>query len=371
MSEPPTVAVVFRGDADLRRSATPANTRLAPVFTALAQGGLSAVPAVYSDEWAGEVRDQLLAARGVLVWVDPVAGDGDRSVLDGILREVSDAGVWVAAHPEVIAKMGTKEVLYTTKDLGWGADTHLYRTYEEFERAFPPRLGAYGIRVLKAHRGNAGTGVWKVMVPGGRPGARTPQADDLVLVQHALVRDETVEEVTLGGFMAGRAPAFSAYGGTGRLVDQAFCRRIDQGIVRCYVVRDRVVGFARQYPRGLSPEERAAEGFDPDRAPPAEQIMGLPSRKVMYGPEEPAFQVLRNRLEEEWLPAMQRRLEIGTDQLPALWDADFLFGPETADGADTYVLCEINASSVMPFPAETLPALVGATQAALDRSVGG
>jgi hypothetical protein len=40
-----------------------------------------------------------------------------------------------------------------------------------------------------------------------------------------------------------------------------------------------------------------------------------------------------------------------------LWDADFLYGPRTASGDDTYVLCEINVSSVIPFP-EQAPAAV-------------
>ena len=36
--------------------------------------------------------------------------------------------------------------------------------------------------------------------------------------------------------------------------------------------------------------------------------------------------------------------------LPIIWDADFLYGPRSAAGEDTYVLCEINVSSVMPIP---------------------
>jgi hypothetical protein len=36
--------------------------------------------------------------------------------------------------------------------------------------------------------------------------------------------------------------------------------------------------------------------------------------------------------------------------LPIIWDADFLYGPRDAAGQDTYVLCEINVSSVFPFP---------------------
>ena len=36
--------------------------------------------------------------------------------------------------------------------------------------------------------------------------------------------------------------------------------------------------------------------------------------------------------------------------LPIIWDADFLYGPRSDSGEDTYVLCEINVSSVIPLP---------------------
>ena len=38
--------------------------------------------------------------------------------------------------------------------------------------------------------------------------------------------------------------------------------------------------------------------------------------------------------------------------MPVIWDADFLYGPKTAAGEDTYVLCEINVSAVLPIPEE-------------------
>jgi uncharacterized protein DUF6815 len=62
------------------------------------------------------------------------------------------------------------------------------------------------------------------------------------------------------------------------------------------------------------------------------------------------FQSLKRQLELEWLPAVQRLLGIDTLQLPVLWDCDFLLGPRNDAGEDTYVLCEINVSSVSPFP---------------------
>jgi len=40
-----------------------------------------------------------------------------------------------------------------------------------------------------------------------------------------------------------------------------------------------------------------------------------------------------------------------------LWDADFFYGPKDAEGADTYVLCEINVYSVYPFPDAALAPL--------------
>ena len=357
---------MFRGDAALRASATVDNTRLAPVFAALRKQGLSARPVVYSDAWASQARDELLGVDAVLVWVDPVSGEGERTTLDTILREAAQAGVWVGSHPDVIAKMGTKEVLYSTRELGWGSDTHLYATPAEFRRQFPARLAADGIRVLKPSRGNAGIGVWKVILGDGRGGAVVPGPDNPVRVQHALVRDETTEQTTLAEAMSRAETAFAAYAGTGRLVDQVFSRRIDSGIVRAYLVGDRLVGYARQYPKGLSPDEQAANS--PGPAPAVETIMGLPSHKTMYPPDEPAFARLRDLLEHEWVPGMQKILDIDTTSLPVLWDADFLFGPKTPDGEDTYVLCEINASSVMPFPPEAPAELARATREGVGRN---
>jgi hypothetical protein len=43
--------------------------------------------------------------------------------------------------------------------------------------------------------------------------------------------------------------------------------------------------------------------------------------------------------------------------LPIIWDADFLYGPRTATGEDTYVLCEINVSSCFAIPDQAPAAL--------------
>ena len=38
--------------------------------------------------------------------------------------------------------------------------------------------------------------------------------------------------------------------------------------------------------------------------------------------------------------------------LPMIWDADFMLGTPGADGTERYVFGEINASSVFPIPDE-------------------
>ena len=62
------VAVLWRGDPRTRSEATPQNNRYRGVFDALAALGIEAEPAVYDDALADEVRAQLLACDGVLVW---------------------------------------------------------------------------------------------------------------------------------------------------------------------------------------------------------------------------------------------------------------------------------------------------------------
>ena len=57
-------------------------------------------------------------------------------------------------------------------------------------------------------------------------------------------------------------------------------------------------------------------------------------------------------MEDEWTPQLTSLLDIARDDLPAIWDADFMLGPAQADGSDSYVLGEINVSSVHPYPSE-------------------
>src|SRR5579885_3868041 len=69
---PYKIAILWRGDAETRRTATSANNRYHRIFEELAALGLEPEPAIYDEAFEREVESQLLAADGVLVWVDPL-----------------------------------------------------------------------------------------------------------------------------------------------------------------------------------------------------------------------------------------------------------------------------------------------------------
>src|SRR5258706_11395488 len=156
------VAILYYGDRESRKNAAPEKSRFLKVFQALTALGIRAEPAVYHDDFCAEVRDQLMRVDGVLVWVNPIEGGRDRSALDAMLREVAAAGGFVSAHPDIILKLGTKEVLYRTQGIGWGCEAHLYSSMDQLRRELPSRLATGQVRVLKQCRGSGGNGVWKV-----------------------------------------------------------------------------------------------------------------------------------------------------------------------------------------------------------------
>jgi glutathione synthase/RimK-type ligase-like ATP-grasp enzyme len=342
----PRIALLWHQVEDASKAR---RSRLDGVFRALKALGAVAEAVVYADEVAAITRERVLETDGVLVWVNPITAGRDRSILDAVLRDVAAAGVWVSAHPDVVSTLGTKEVLYRTRSLGWGSNVRLYDDVASLRDELPSRLLS-GPVVLKRARGNGGLGVWKVEVAGsGTP----PSLASIVHVQHAY--DGVTEETNLDSYIE----SFTAYlEGGGRLVEQPFLPRAVEGMVRCYLSGPAVAGFAEHVPRGfLSPGSVSDEAGD---AP------ALGFEKRMHGRDAASLQGLREVLESDWIPAMQRLLGLDERSLPAVWDADLLRGSKTPGGEDTWVLCEINASCVSPFPDEAAEAIARWTYARIQ-----
>lgn len=283
------------------------------------------------------------SGRGALRLVGGALESGrTREKFDRLLRDVAATGAktgpWVSAHPDVILKMGVKEVLYRTRDLGWGTDTRLYRSADEFRAAFPAQLHSGGARAIKQNRGNAGQGIWKV----------EPAATAAAVTVLEARRGSLPETLPLDHFMA-RCETYFGWGGC--IIDQPFQERLPDGMIRCYMSGDKVAGFGHQKIKALI-------------APPPEGLgspAAQPGPRMMHGPDAAPFQRLRAKMEAEWTPQMMQVLGIEAAALPVIWDADFLFGPRDAAGEDTYVLCEINVSSVFAIHDEAPAAIARLT----------
>ncbi|WP_431276728.1 Cj0069 family protein [Variovorax ureilyticus] len=338
VSRPMSVALLYPGDRAARDRGDPAESRFAALFAAFAAAGVAAEPAVYHDDFADEVAAQLRRVDAVLVWCNPIEGGRRRDRLDAVLREVAQAGVVVSTHPDTILRLGTKDVLVEVRDLPFGSDAVRVESLAQLAAGLPDRLRA-GARVLKQYRGHSGIGVWRVERIEGSP---------LYRVQHAQ-RGSEEERVDLPALLQRMASYFEPVNG-GHMIDQARQPRLIDGMVRAYLVEDRVTGFGHQAINALYPAR-------PGEAAPA------PGSRLYHDADLSQFQGLRRLLETQWIEQLRERVGLTHAQLPLLWDCDFMFGEPTAGQAERFVLCEVNVSSVSPFPPSCIEPLVRAVMA--------
>jgi hypothetical protein len=328
----PRLALLYPGDRAARQRSDPAESRFAALFDAFAAAGVAAEPAVYHDDFADEVAAQLSGVDGVLVWSNPIEGGRRRDRLDAMLRDLARGGVFVSTHPDTLLKLGTKDVLVNVRDLPFGSDAARVDSPAQLAEDLPERL-LRGARVLKQHRGHSGIGVWRV--------EQLP-ASPLLKVRHAQ-RGSEEELLDLPALLQRLAPYFEPQNG-GHIIDQAWQPRIADGMVRAYLVADGVAGFGHQAINALHPSE------------------AIPGPRLYHPADLPAFQTLRRLLETSWIALLSQRLGLERERLPLLWDCDFMFGEQPG----SFVLCEINVSSVSPFPPSAIAPLVAATKARLS-----
>ena len=179
--------------------------------------------------------------------------------------------------------------------------------------------------MIKRNRGNGGQGVWKVETLAGsrnRPMIRVLDATK-----------DASEEMPLDEFLERCVDYFE----DGCVIDQPFQARLSEGVIRCYMVGDRCAGFGHHKVKALIDAAAARADAGP---------------RLYTSNADPRFQRLRRLMEDEWTPQLTSLLDIPRRDLPMIWDADFMLGPPGADGVDSYVLGEINVSSVFPIPAE-------------------
>lgn len=320
-----TVAIMIYGSANSGRNAL-TEDKYKELAEAFSREGFEVKSVLYHDALTHTLLKQLTAVEAILVWVNPIEQGQDRRNLDSLLAELSDRGCFVSAHPEVILKMGTKEVLYKTREMDWGGDTIVYSNYEDFTNRFLTTLKKSGARVLKQYRGNGGQGVFKVRSgPSGNEVVITPaQSKGISRVVSLYDFYNEMQHYFLNNNM---------------LIDQPFNEHITNGMVRCYLSGPKVAGFGYQEINMLY---EAGSDF---------QSHFTPSKRYYFTENCGLFTDLKEVMENKWVSELQHTLEISRDQLPVIWDADFFINKVNSNNASSkYSLCEINASCVSPFP---------------------
>ena len=193
--------------------------------------------------------------------------------------------------------MGTKEVLFRTKNLPWGSHVRLYSSLQALREQMPVALRESGPRVLKQGRGSSGNGVWRLELVGD-----AEQSSQATVRVQSAERGAHAEVMSFDAFVEARHSYCRYFRGNVSFVDQPYAERLSEGMIRCYLVQDRVAGFGHQHVTALLP------------APPGQTVPD-PQPRHYYGPDKPEFQLLKQLLETSWVPAMQAILDLRREQL--------------------------------------------------------
>ena len=334
MSRPFTVALMTYGELNSSRDVL-SEEKYKDLATAFMSAGFSTKGILYNDELAKRLYDDLLDFDAILVWVNPIEQGRDRKNLDSLLIKLADKGCFVSAHPDTILKMGTKDVLFKTREMNWAGEVELYSSYQDFKDRFPESLTKSASKVLKQYRGNGGNGVFKIV---------TNKSNEGVTVLHANKMSDAIDYLWNDFFEAFK-PYFND---GGLLIEQEWNNNHQNGMVRCYLCGNKVAGFGYQEINALY-EMTSNKG-----------TIHLPPGKRYYFTENCGlFQDLKNVMENVWVPQLQKSQSITLDRLPMIWDADFFINDINSTTANAkYTLCEINVSSVSPFPPSAVKFIV-------------
>lgn len=325
-----SVALMIYGDANSNRNAL-TEEKYKDLANAFSSEGINIESVLYNDGAAAKLATELLKFDAVLIWVNPIEQGNNRAKLDALLAEISDKGCFVSTHPEVILKMGTKDVLYKTKDMDWGGDTKMYTSHKDFLNRFYESLKTSGTRVLKQYRGNGGNGVYKIAYS---------SANELRLT-HAM--DGSVERNLLFTDFYNEFKSF--FLNDGLLIDQEWNKNIVNGMVRCYLTGRKVAGFGFQEINALY------ESNDKTHIPPG--------KRYYFTENCGLFSDLKEIMQNKWVPQLQKKLSIAESMMPVIWDADFFINkPNSKKTNKKYTLCEINVSCVSPFPPSAIKFIV-------------
>jgi hypothetical protein len=140
----------------------------------------------------------------------------------------------------------------------------------------------------------------------------------------------------------------SFFSNNGMLIDQEWNKNTINGMVRCYLSGSQVAGFGYQ-------EINALYELNSN----ANETYYAPSKRFYFTENCGLFNDLKLLMEKKMGSQLRERLAIAQNMLPVIWDADFFINKMNAQSAERkYTLCEINVSSVSPFPPSAIKFIV-------------
>lgn len=175
-------------------------------------------------------------------------------------------------------------------------------------------------RVVKQASGSSCSGIWVVTLLDFGEGVSKPETVKLSCQE---MSDNHIEQLDLLSFVEKCHKNYlkdESY-----MIDQKFCPRIVEGEIRVLMGCDEVLEILVRLP--------AADSFS------CASLTN--SGKIYYEPDCPEFSKLVKEFQES-LVELKKIIGMEGKMLPLLWSADFIRG----EGADTYILGEMNCSCV-------------------------
>jgi hypothetical protein len=322
-----SIAILIFGEDGSTRNALE-EEKYKNLAIAFQENGFEVSSVIYNDALADQLFNELIRYEAVLVWINPIEQGNNRKTLDALLIKLADARCFVSAHPDVILNIGTKNVLYKTRETEFGGGVKLYHSFVDFKERFFAEQKPPAIRILKQYRGNGGDGVFKINA--------TNLNNNKISVTHAK-GDNEERTLSAEDFFQ----EFNIYFNDGGiLIDQPWNENIINGMVRCYLAGTTVAGFGYQEVNALYPDKK-------------------PGKRFYFSEDCGLFQDLRKIMENKWVPELLQITGTPKEMMPVIWDADFFINDvNTEKTNEKYTLCEINVSCVSPFPESAIPYMV-------------
>ncbi len=277
----------------------------------------------YNPEKKDQLFDYLAQnALHVISRINP----GNLKEVDGyfqFLKALSDKGVGIHTHPNVMKNFNFKDVLEKLKDTSLGEKTtKFYQKYEDFKAEFAEVVKKEKIRVLKTNYGSTGEGVYLVALQ-----------DDGSVVCTEAVNNEKEKFASLDVFIKEFEKNFEQedpnavyFKGKKGFVSCKYLSRISEGEIRVLLVKEKPVSVVHKKPQE---GEFSATLFS--------------GAQYKYDtPDDPKWADVI-KLTHDGIKTLEPYLE-GFDY-PLLWTMDYILDFDEK-GNDIYVLSEVNCSCV-------------------------